>query len=464
MTGRILIVDDMEPNIRVLTAKLEAEYYQVICAMNGEDAIEMARNNSPDLILLDVMMPVMDGFQTCRRLKNDPLTQHIPVVMVTALDGQQDRVLGLQAGADDFLSKPIDDIALFARVRSLLRLNAGLEELRSHLVVNQLADGLPGAKDLPAEGPGKLLIVEESQRLGQRIVKKLGAGFDCQIVVDQRQAYDLIGQGVDLVLVNLATEVFDGLRLCARIRADEATRHLPILCMVNPEEKDRTIRALDMGANDILERPVERHELRARVNTLLQRRLYVAKLRDSLDQSLEMAFLDQLTGLYNRRHMEKELQEIELRAQTGIEHSVIMMVDIDRFKLVNDTWGHQAGDMILQQVASYLISSFRAIDIVCRFGGEEFVVLMPGADMLSAQAAAERFRSRIEQANFSIGEDIEPIRITVSCGLAEVSANKEGISKSLSHADAALYQAKNTGRNRIVAASVTPHHNSLNEC
>ncbi len=449
MTGRILIVDDIEANIRVLTVRLEAEYYQVICAMNGQSAIQMAREQSPDLILLDVMMPGMDGFETCRRLKNDPITQHIPVIMVTALDGQDDRVRGLQAGADDFLSKPIDDIALFARVRSLLRLNAGLEELRSHMALNQITEDLTDSSALTS---GKLLVVEESERMGQRIVQKLGGSYECRVVVDQRKAYDMAGD-VDLVLVNLATADFDGLRLCARIRADEATRNIPILCMVNPDEKERSVRALDMGANDILERPVERHELRARVKTLLQRRFYEVRLRDSLGSSLEMAFTDQLTNLYNRRHMEQKLQEMEARAKRGVEQSVVMILDIDHFKSVNDTWGHRAGDIVLQQLASCLTSSFRAIDIPCRYGGEEFVVLMPNTNMADAQAAANRFCKYIAGKTFSVGEDKPAIQVTVSCGLARIDPHKaDAGTYSLSQADAALYYAKKTGRNRVIAA------------
>src|SRR3569623_1043773 len=119
MTARILVVDDIEANVRLLEAKLSAEYYQVLPVTDGVTALALAASEKPDIILLDVMMPGMDGFQVCRRLKDDPATRHIPVVLVTALDGRADRIAGLDAGADEFLTKPIDDIMLFARVRSL---------------------------------------------------------------------------------------------------------------------------------------------------------------------------------------------------------------------------------------------------------------------------------------------------------------------------------------------------------
>lgn len=453
MTGRILVVDDLECNVKVLSVKLEAEYYQVLRAMSGPEAILLARSEQPDLILLDVMMPGMDGFETCRQLKNDPITQHIPVVMVTALDQQVDRVDGLQAGADDFLSKPIDDVALFARVRSLLRLNTVTDELRAHLATGKVTGSVAELKAFPKNAGGRILVVEENQRFGQRVADKLGANFACQIISDQRTASKMAGQGFDLVLVNLETETFDGLRLCARIRADESTRHLPILCMVDPQDRQRSVRALDIGANDILDRPVERHELRVRVRTLLQRQFYASQLRDHLDQSLEMAFIDELTGLFNRRHLDIQLRQLANRVIGGGQSAVILITDIDHFKRVNDTWGHQAGDQVLQQMAEHLKASFRAIDIVCRYGGEEFVILMPGADLASAKLASDRFRERIANTQFAIGDGAELIRITVSGGLSVLCADKTG-SQALEQADAALYHAKKNGRNRMIVARV----------
>jgi two-component system cell cycle response regulator len=130
MSARILVVDDIETNRRLLEARLSAEYFEVVEAEDGEAALKAARDHAPDLILLDIMMPGMDGFETCRRLKADPTLRHIPVVMVTALDQRDDRIKGLEAGADEFLTKPVDDVALFARVRSLLRLKVVMDELR----------------------------------------------------------------------------------------------------------------------------------------------------------------------------------------------------------------------------------------------------------------------------------------------------------------------------------------------
>jgi two-component system cell cycle response regulator len=331
-----------------------------------------------------------------------------------------------------------------------------MDELRSREASGRAAGGMPPLQFRPKDAGGRILVVEEDERMGRRIAEKLGQPYICEVISDQREAQEAASlHHFDLLLVNLATQKFDGLRLCARVRANETTRHMPILCMVDPEEKERSIRALDLGANDILERPVDRNELQARVHTLLQRSYYTDQLRDKLDQSVEMAFTDQLTGLFNRRHMDAKLENLANRVGAGRDKAVVLITDIDHFKKVNDTWGHNAGDMVLQQIARQIKASFRAIDVSCRFGGEEFVVLMPGAELASARAAAERFRAAIEAQKFDIGAHKEPISITVSVGLAVIEGGETG-ARTLARADAGLYHAKKKGRNRVIAATKKP--------
>ena len=156
MTARVLVVDDIEANVRLLEAKLSAEYYQVLTAYDGPTALALAAAERPDIILLDVMMPGMDGFEVCRRLKDDALTRHIPVVMVTALDGRNNRVAGLEAGADEFLTKPIDDLMLFSRVRSLTRLKTIMDELRQREDSGRRLGVIAGAAERLGGGGGRL--------------------------------------------------------------------------------------------------------------------------------------------------------------------------------------------------------------------------------------------------------------------------------------------------------------------
>ncbi len=452
MSGRILVVDDIDANVRLLKAKLEVEYFDVITADNGPDAIALARKAIPDLILLDVMMPGMDGYEVCRKLKDDPRTRHIPVVMVTALDQQENRVEGLQSGADDFLAKPIDDVALFARVRSLLRLKIVMDELRqreaSGRALGAINDLLPDAAQ--EDTPARIMILEDDEHQGQRLSEKLGGDYIHVLTCDPREASErLRTERFDLFIVNLAARGFDGLRLCARIRSDEKGRLMPILALVNGDNRERTVRALDIGVNDILPRPVDKNELVARVHTQLKQKKYVDTLRQSLDASFEMSITDQLTGLHNRRFMKARLDDALARAARGIEPASVMIADVDFFKPVNDTYGHDAGDRVLQELAVRLKANMRAIDVVCRYGGEEFVVVMPGSDDIAALQAAERLRIAVAAEPFALGQNQRSIDITISAGVAQIRAGEDN-EAALKRADHALYRAKQDGRNRVV--------------
>src|SRR5437899_4711806 len=163
MTARVLVVDDIPANVKLLEARLSAEYFDVLTAVNGADALAICERAECDVVLLDVMMPDMDGFEVCRRLKSGLTTHHIPVVMVTALDQPSDRVRGLDAGADDFLTKPVSDIALIARVRSLTRLKLVTDELRMRALTSReigIQDPLLAAVADPGRG-GRILIVDD---------------------------------------------------------------------------------------------------------------------------------------------------------------------------------------------------------------------------------------------------------------------------------------------------------------
>jgi two-component system, cell cycle response regulator len=306
---RILVVDDHPDNVQVLRARLEARGYIVDEAGDGEQALERVYTSPPpDLILLDVMMPKIDGFEVVRRIKNDETLPFIPVIMQTALDTTESMVQGLDAGADDYIAKPINFSELDARVKSLLR----IQSLQSSL--------------------------------------------------QQR-------------------------------------------------EKELSI------ANA---------------------------------QLLVMSSTDVLTGVANRRSLEERLHDMWEHSQRLHEPLSLVMCDIDHFKRVNDDYGHQVGDTVLQQFAKLLQTEAREIDRVGRYGGEEFVLLLPGTVLDAAVTFAERIRERVEKSAFTYGEG-QSLHRTMSCGVAAwphpLIGDQEALIKA---ADEALYVAKETGRNRVV--------------
>ncbi|RZJ40166.1 MAG: PleD family two-component system response regulator, partial [Brevundimonas sp.] len=388
MTARILVVDDVEPNVRLLEAKLTLEYYEVLTAMDGQTAIDIASAERPDIILLDVMMPGMDGFETCRRLKADPVTRHIPVVLVTALDGREDKIRGLEAGADDFVTKPIDDVILFARVRSLVRLKAVMDELREREESGRrFGVDTDGAGRLRGSG-GRVLVVDDSALQAGKIVAQLSDEHRPVHEPDPAAALIAARGPVDLMIVNVSAAAFDGLRFVAQARSTEASRRVPILAVVDPADRPRLIKALELGVNDILPRPVDPEELDARARSQIKRKRYADFLKQKLDYSLEMAVTDALTGLHNRRYMAGQLQALMGRAGQGGDTVAVLVMDIDHFKSVNDGFGHDAGDEVLREFAVRLATNVRAIDLPCRLGGEEFVVVMPGASLEDATRVA----------------------------------------------------------------------------
>ena len=449
MTARVLVVDDVELNVKLLEAKLSSEYFQVIPAFNGPTALDLADAELPDIILLDVMMPRMDGFEVCRRLKANPRTTDIPVVMVTALSDIADRLRGLEAGADDFLTKPVNDIALFARVRSLVRLKRMMEELRLREEIcgrfgshERSDEGAGGANILLCEQPGFGAVrVADTLTPIAHTVRQAGSCAEAQAVLDER---------VELLILSLSLTDDDPLRLVSQWRANESYRQLPILLLADEGELPRLAKGLDLGANDYLIRPVDRNELLARVRSQVRRKRLQDRLHENYRRSLSLALTDELTGLYNRRYVVAHLEE--LLARMGIDggEMALMMFDVDHFKAVNDQLGHAAGDDALRQMADRALRGVRSIDLVARLGGEEFVVVMPETDLHGGMMVAERLRQAMAGEPFLFQAIGERRPITISAGVS-IAAPGDTVDSLLQRADDALYEAKNGGRNRVVA-------------
>jgi len=255
-------------------------------------------------------------------------------------------------------------------------------------------------------------------------------------------------ENVDLMIVSLGLGEFDELRLCSQARSRELTRNLPILLIADREDRQKVLRGLELGVNDYLSRPVDRNELLARARTNVRQKRYVDQLRQSLRQSMEMALYDPLTGLNNRRFLERRLPAmIETARQRGAPLTM-MILDIDHFKRINDTYGHDAGDLVLKGFAAELQQIVRAGDLVCRLGGEEFIVAMPGVDAAHAARMAERARRTVENREFPIGDLAGSVSITVSIGLANFRGDQDS-TELYRRADRALYLSKSAGRNRV---------------
>ena len=455
MSARVLVVDDILPNVKLLEAKLSSEYYNVLTATNGEEALKRVENDRPDIVLLDVMMPGMDGFEVCRLIKANPAVAHIPVVMVTALTDAQDRVRGLEAGADDFLSKPVNDTALMARVRSLVRLKMTIDEwrVRENTATSLgVSDQSANLMNEPVEN-AKILVIEDQSFESDKIAETLHKDNDTVIPVESgMKAMEYISQfDFELLIVSLNLKNEDGLRLCSHLRSNEKTRNTPVLMVANEDDLDRVAHGLEIGTHDYIMRPLDRNELLARARTQIRRKRFQERLRANYEVSLSMALTDSLTGLYNRRYFEVHMQKLLQKNLETKKNLCILMFDIDYFKKVNDTYGHNVGDQVLKIFAFRLQDSLRSIDLVARLGGEEFVAILPDITPDMAYMVSERLRRSIEEKPFKCSAPEGQISVTTSIGAAIIEPGEYTVAEILERADVELYKAKKEfGRNCVV--------------
>lgn len=458
MPGRVLIVDDNPLNLKVLEAKLSSEYYDVVTAHDGPSALEIAQTVAPDIILLDVMMPGMNGFEVCGRLKANPRTSHIPVIIVTALNDVSDRVKGLEAGADDFLSKPVHDLSLFSRVRSLVRFKLLTDVWQARHAASSRLGMTSEAPLLSAENESKgdiLLLAEPGgESVIEQILRADGHGVTRVPLTDD--ALDVIRVGnFDLAVAEMHPEQGDVVRYCSHLRStpDDVLRSLPILLVALANTPREVIaKALDIGVNDFIQRPIEPPELRARVRLQIRRRRYQDRLRLQFEQSVAMASTDPLTSAYNRRYLDIHLDHLFQQAKSQGKPLAVAFCDIDHFKTLNDTYGHAAGDAALVEFTQRLTRNLRNFDVIARIGGEEFLVVMPETTLARGQRIAERLRRRVSDKPFDLGGG-HSASVTVSIGVATLGPQDTQSGSLVRRADLAMFEAKKSGRNRVKVAA-----------
>lgn len=454
MAGTILIVDDVATNRIVLKVKLGAACYQPLMAADGAGCLRLAREARPDLILLDVALPDIPGVEVLQRLRSDPLTRDIPVVMVAGTADPALRRAALLAGADDYFVKPVDDALLMARLRNLRRTHEALAELGQRgdtlqalglaedqagfarpgtiaLVCDRPEEALRWRRDMAPHLSDQLLTLHREEALAQT------SGPDCPdiFVIDG----DLGGRG-------------GGLRLMSELRSRSATRHAGIVLLHPNARADDLAMAYDMGANEAMETGHPAAELALRLRALLRRKHAADRLRATVQDGLRLAVIDPLTGLYNRRYALPRLATIADRAQMLGTCFAVMVIDLDRFKAVNDCFGHAGGDSVLAEVAHRLAENLRASDLVARIGGEEFLVALPDTGLPEAQQIAERLCRMVQEAPIAL-PDGRSLSVTVSIGLAVAAGSKvatQDVAHVVDRADRALLDAKAQGRNQVM--------------
>lgn len=463
MPGRILVVDDVATNRIILKVKLASAAYEVLQAGGGAEALKIAQRDRPDLILLDVAMPDLDGLEVCRRLKADPRTSEIPVIMVTAKDDAASRIAALEAGAEDFLSRPLDDLSLLPRVRSLLRASGIASELALREGTRQALGFAEPACDFAPAGRVCLIAADEATAINWRqgLTGKMRDRFEIGSPVKVLKEAGSASPDLYVIAADLARSG-EGLMLLSELRSRQSSRHAGIIIAVDRAAQAAASMALDMGASDIVTLPIDFDELALRLRSQLARKRQGDRLRTRVRDGLQLAVTDPLTGLYNRRYAMSHLTRVRERALSAERTFAAMLIDLDHFKQVNDTHGHAAGDAVLKSVAETLSANLRSIDLVARIGGEEFLAVLPDILPDAARKAAERLRVAVSGRPIALptdGDRDESVALiqTVSIGLVTGGGGPAGwdstISDLLEQADRALYEAKKCGRNQVAIAS-----------
>ena len=458
MAGDILIIDCVATNRIVLKVKLLAAQYRVRPCAGINEARAEIRASLPDLILLDTCVDVAAAHRFCRSLKSDSNTNLIPIIATGGFATPRDRVNALEAGADDVLSKPFDDNILQARIRSLLRGRDARQELRMREGTRTALGFSEASQTFTA--PARIIVASDRDRPTADL-GRLATTLD-NVVMSTMRAEELIRGDVkedsaDLFLLDFRAGLSDDnelYRLLSELRSRSATRHASILALLPSEARQAAAMALDLGANDIVCTDADLAEMRHRCATLIQAKHEADALRRTVETGLEAAITDPLTGLFNRRYAMPHLARLSTESQRYGRQFAIMVLDLDHFKVINDTYGHSAGDEILRQTARRLQDNLRAVDLLARIGGEEFLVAIPNSDVVHARTAAERLCRLIGGAPFFVGPKHTEIHITMSVGVSlsdghETQDVNEDLGDLVSKADVALYAAKNGGRNKV---------------
>lgn len=456
MPARILIVDSVATNRIVLKVKMMAAHFIVdACASQSEAAQAMAAHR-PDLVLINMSQWTADQGAFYKALRAMADAASIAIVAIGVADTAQARFAALDAGADDVMSHPISDALLLARIRSLLRVRS----IHQELVLRDTTSRALGFEDTqqPFAGATRLALVTARADHRAHLSKTFRTAMQHDIqLLDMAEVLDAVDlpHAPDLyVLDATAADLHENtyFNLVSDLRSRSETRLVKQLVIVGANAPHVAAMFLDLGADDVVTSDVDTREMLLRAKALIRRKHENDRLRDTLRDGLHAAVTDPLTGLYNRRYVIPHLTRMAVDAGKSGRPFAVMMIDIDHFKAVNDTYGHAAGDRVLTQLADRLRENLRAVDLVARMGGEEFLIAMPQTRVEQAKLAADRLRRLVNTTPFDLGTGGRGHKVTVSVGVAvSGDADQEiaGLEKICDLADQALYAAKTAGRNQV---------------
>lgn len=460
MPAQILVVDDLLLSRMVLRVKLSAACYDVRQAATGAAALRHISEHAPALVLLDFNLPGATGLEICQQLRSTPATSSIPVILYSADQSRATRLQALAAGADDFLTKPIDDAYLMSRISALLRTRAVEKDYHAGSTPT-LRHGLAEAASR-FQPASRVTLIRSSSILATTSPEAwhdiaTGLFNDACSLSALLSGSDTV-QRPDVLL--LAPEILEeqGLHVIAELRARASTCHIPVAALLDANTQTSPAMVLDLGAEMALRMPLDAQEVQLRLQTMIKRKHKADAMRQALGAELDLASRDPLTGLFNRRHAMSRLSDIVAAPPEEADRSyAILLIDLDNFKRVNDCFGHSAGDEVLIEASARMQDAIGPHNLLARYGGEEFLLLMPDADIAQAADMAENIRRQIAGRAYQLTTRNYCLQVTASVGVTVQTPTTpdapnsilERVRQVVDHADRALHIAKSTGRNRV---------------
>ncbi|MDH5796310.1 MAG: diguanylate cyclase [Anaplasmataceae bacterium] len=461
MTAKILIIDDIKSNIDLIRQILSNSYYELIEACNGLDGLKAAKELCPDLILLDIMMPDIDGFEVCKRIKQDESIVHIPIIMITALNDIASKTKGLEVGADDFLSKPFNHDLFHYRVKFLLRLKEMSDIVRLKLNVDtQMLHTLEQDTFEIIKSDtrnSKILIIDDDLYNASSIKNDLVSYFvNIEILYKIDDENNIINKIIlndyDSIILNVHMIAIDPMILASRLKGVKQDKYLSIIASVD-ELSDLKYVISDLnniGIDDLVLFPHDSNELIIRCRNNIRRKLYQDFLYYNVKNKVENAVIDGKTGLYNSTYFEIYLKNLLQSSALHSKMHALIMIDNDDFKNINDEYGHACGDQVLIMIANLIHNKIKIGDIGVRFGGDEFVIILINYKLDEALKFAKTLQDSINTSYVEAGDAYKTkIKFSVSMGLTAFPDDENESSAIFKRADDNLYYAKNNGKNNI---------------
>lgn len=482
MRKKILLIDDSKTQLHTLKIILTRAGYEVITADNGVSGVEAATRNLPDLVVSDIMMPNINGYHLCRLLKNDPVTKDIPIILLTILNSKIDKFWGLKAGADKYINKESEPQVLIDSIEEIFKntpertikapeetQKVEFDENSYQAKINQILDQSLIDSTIMNEFRNLSEHIHDETKLTQEVFSLMNSIIDFDVAgiffnsCDNKEVkvlnIDIYTASLSDVSLNTITNDFfnklysdiDDDAFSYKVFDSEASK----LNVIENVDTFKTSLFLPIKSNHkiiggicIYSKKKKDYESIKAFNIILDELKLLMQIKSLHSQTKLLTIIDPLTNLYNRRYFNEILEREYSRSKRYGETFSIAMFDIDNFKNLNDTYGHQFGDTVLTEVSSIILSSLRNTDFAFRYGGEEMSVILTNSCCDNAFIPIERIRKKIEEKEFQFKD--ETVFVTVSSGLSCTNQDSNNASELVKFADTALYQAKETGKNKVI--------------